>query len=57
MNVQQVYELGGFKGHGFEQQGIFQEFPKILIDMNTVGWVDLIRLRLDTPLVHDTDAV
>ena len=25
----QVYELGGFKGHGFEQQGIFQEFPKI----------------------------
>ena len=57
MNVQQVYELGGFKGHGFEQQGIFQEFPKILIYMNTVGWVDLIRLRLDTLLVHDTDAV
>ena len=33
------------------------QVQKFLIYMNTVGWVDIIRFRLDTSLVHDTDAV
>ena len=57
MNVQQVYELGGFKGHGFEQQGIFQEPGPKIFDLHEYSWMGRLRLGFDTSLVHDTDAV
>ena len=51
-----LHELCGFKGHSFEQQGIFQEFPKIF-DQHEYSWMGRLRLGLDTSLEHDTDAV
>ena len=52
-----LHELCGFKGHSFEQQGIFQEPDPKIFDLHEYSWMGRLRLGLNTSLVHDTDAV
>ena len=52
-----LHELCGFKGHSFEQQGIFQEPGPKNFDLHEYSWMGRLRLGFDTSLVHDTDAV